>query len=178
VLVDGWELPEVHRVPEGATIDQGADDGCCRVTIDGARCRAKRTRRWGVCLPHAGGGGFLDPVAASRKGNAVKIQLKESRRLLGIGARRSGDPRQQARVRAVFRASDVATALVDAPLDDPDLGTIERQQAVVRMLGETFPLATATVSVELPTDASEVGSMGWSSMQALAARLDDEPKPT
>jgi len=174
VLVDGWELPEGHRVPAGATIRQGEDDGRCRVLVDGVACRAIRTKKYGVCLVHAGGGGFGDPKAAGARGNAVRLQLRESRRLLAVGTKRGADPRHIARVHAVARALDVATALVDAPLDDPDLGTIERQQAVVRMLGETFPLATATVSVELPTDASEVGSMGWSSMQALAARLDEE----
>src|SRR5262249_11041091 len=128
------------------------------------------------CLVHAGGGGLGDPVAAGKRGNAVRVQLRESRRLLGIGARRSGDPRQVARVRAVARSLDLATALVDGPLDDPELGTIERQQAVVRMLGETFPLATVSASVELPGAAGDVPSMGWQAMQALGAQLDEDPQ--
>jgi len=102
--------------------------------------------------------------------------LSASRRVLGIGARRSGDPRQVARVRAVARSLDLATALVDGPLDDPELGTIERQQAVVRMLGETFPLATVSASVELPGDAADVPSMGWQAMQALGAQLEEDPQ--
>jgi hypothetical protein len=68
----------------------------------------------------------------------------------------------------------VVAALVDAPLDDPDLSTVERQQAVVRMLAETFPLATATLSVELPADAGDVPGMSWDSMRALGERLVDE----
>ena len=177
VLVDGWELPEGHRVPAGASIRTGEDDGVCRVVVDDVRCRGTRTRRYGVCLPHAGGGG-QDYVAMSAAGHEQRARLRAARLTLGVSARRAGDPRYAARIRAAARASDVATALVDAPLDDAELSTIERQQAVVRMLGETFPLATVSASVELPTDAAEVGAMGWSSMQALAARLDDEPKPT
>lgn len=176
VLVDGWELPSVHRVPEGARIDQGEDDGCCRVTIEGVRCRATRTRRWGVCLVHAGGGGFYDPKAAAMRGVAERQRRAQARLTLGISARRAGDPRQWARVHAAERALDVATALVDAPLDDPDLSTVERQQAVVRMLSETFPLATATLSVELPADTDGVAQLGWQDMRALAARLVDDPQ--
>jgi len=68
VLVDGWELPSVHRVPEGASIRRGDDDGRCRVILNGAACRGTRTRRYGVCLVHAGGGGFGDPRAAAMRG--------------------------------------------------------------------------------------------------------------
>src|SRR5262249_58147593 len=105
------------------------------------------------CLVHAGGGGLGDPVAAGKRGNAVRVQLRESRRLLAIGSKRAGDPRQIARVRAVARSLDLATALVDGPLDDPELGTIERQQAVVRMLGQNFPPATVSPSVQLTAQA-------------------------
>jgi len=64
--------------------------------------------------------------------------------------------------------------LVSAPLDDPELGTIERQQAVVRMLAETFPLATVSATIELPDEPEAVGSIGWQDMQALAERLPEE----
>jgi hypothetical protein len=172
-IVDGWELPACHRLPEGARIHPGEADGRCRVVVGENRCRGTATRRWGVCLPHAGGGG-QDYARMSASGNAAKARLSASRRVLGIGARRIGDPRQVARVRAVARAAEVASALVDAPLDDASLGTIERQQAVVRMLGETFPLATLSATVELPADADDVPGMSWAAMQALGERLPEE----
>ena len=110
----------------------------------------------------------------SAAGHEQRARLKATRQVLGISAHRVGEPRQYARVRAVQRATDAAHALVDAPLDDPSLSTIERQQAVVRMLAETFPLATASLTIELPAEAGEVGSMGWQDMRALAARLVGE----
>jgi hypothetical protein len=81
-------------------------------------------------------------------------------------------------MRAAERATDVAEALVDAPLDDPSLGTIERQQAVVRMLAETFPLTTASLTIELPAEADAVADMSWEGMRALAARLVDDELPS
>ena len=173
VEVDGWELPEVHRLPEGARIHRGEDDGTCRVIVGETRCRGTRTRRWGVCLPHAGGGG-QDYASMSRAGHAERSRLKHARLTLGLSARSARDPRHHARVLAVARSADVAEALVSAPLDDPELGTIERQQAVVRMLAETFPLATVSATIELPDEPEAVGSIGWQDMQALAERLPEE----
>jgi len=50
---------------------------------------------------------------------------------------------------------------------------VERQQAVVRMLSETFPLATVSASIELPSDAQDVPAMGWEAMQAIASRIEE-----
>ena len=114
-------------------------------------------------------------MAASAKGHAVKARLRQRRELLGIGPNRVANPRQIARVAALDRAHELARALVDAPLDDPELGTIERQQAVVRALGETFPLQQMTVEVELPSSAAGIAELGWQDMQQLAARLLGSP---
>lgn len=73
---------------------------------------------------------------------------------------------------AAARAEDVAEALL-APLDDRKLGAMDRQRAATVILGETFPLASATVEVELPASVEDVGSLGWRDLQALAARVLD-----
>jgi len=174
VQVAGELVPSCHRIPEGAELLPGEDDGRCRVMLlDGrGRCRAPRMRGMTLCSAHAGGG---DPVAASAKGHAVKARLRQRRELLGIGPNRVANPRQIARVAALDRAHELARALVDAPLDDPELGTIERQQAVVRALGETFPLQQMTVEVELPSSAAGIAELGWQDMQQLAARLLGSP---
>jgi len=72
-------------------------------------------------------------------------------------------------LRAQARADEAAAALVDAPLDDPDLSTLARQRAVLAMLDATYPIQTASVEVEIPADG--VAGLGWQDMQALAARL-------
>src|SRR5262249_7353483 len=60
----GLELPDVHRVPADAEL--APDDGrnCRVIRPDGERCGAPRTRAYGVCLVHAGGGA-QDHVAMS-----------------------------------------------------------------------------------------------------------------
>src|SRR5215472_1225272 len=178
VQVLGLSLPAVHRVQDGSTLADGEGDRRCRlIRPDGRRCGAPRLDVYGVCLVHAGGGGMHDREALanmSRKGHAVKLARKQRRELLGIGSRRAASPRQIARVQAFERASELATALVGAPLDDPSLGTIERQQAVIRALDATFPLASTSVEVSLPADADGAAAMSWSDMRQLAARLLDD----
>lgn len=70
-----------------------------------------------------------------------------------------------------MRAEDYAQAVVDAPLDDAELGSVARQQAAIRALELLYPQATLQASVELPADSDGVASMGWQDMQALAASL-------
>jgi hypothetical protein len=76
---------------------------------------------------------------------------------------------------AAQRSADVAEALL-APLDARGLGPMDRQRAAVVILGETFPLSTATVEVELPSSPADVAGLGWSELQALAASVL-EPVP-
>lgn len=168
----GMEIPDVHRIPAGASRYDGPDDGKCRVIHAGdrGRCRAPRVRVYGICSAHLGGG---DPEAASREAVTVRARLKSQRMLLGIGTSRVGNPRQIARLRALGRVEEIASALIDAPLDDAELGTVERQQAVLRALDATFPLQAMTVEVELPASAEGVQGMGWESMQRLASTLLD-----
>lgn len=165
----GLELPACHRVPEGSSLAEG--NGHCRVVKPtGERCRAPATRSYGVCLVHAGGGGILDASAMARKANATKARLRARRQLLGIGPARAANPRQIARVAAMERAADVASALL-APLDDKALGSLQRQAGARALLAETMPLQHATIEVELPASGDDVPAMGWAQMQALAARL-------
>jgi hypothetical protein len=113
----------------------------------------------------------LDPSAAAHQANAVKAKLRARRELLGIGPARVAQPRQIARLRAAERAEEAAAALVDAPLDDPKLGSMERQRAVLNMLDALYPLATASVELELPADGASVNGLGWAELQQLAARI-------
>lgn len=173
------EGPLVLRVPDGArlppetTFYEGLDDGRCRVVRkDGRRCAATRMRATGICPGHAGLGGVgNDPAAASRKGHAEKARRVQARAVLGISARRASTPLQAARIAAQLRADDYARALVDAPLDDPELGSVARQQAAVRSLELLYPQVQARLEVELPTEPDEVAGMGWQDMQAMAAQL-------
>src|SRR5262245_35540540 len=92
VEVQGTMLPACHRVPEDAVLVE-ADGRRCRVERSpGDRCGATPTRRYGVCLAHAGGGGWRDSDDArrlSRMGNARRAVLRERRAVLGIGSRRN-----------------------------------------------------------------------------------------
>ena len=167
-------LPEGHRVPEGATILEGEDEGRCRVVkVAGSRCKAARVRGMRLCSGHAGLGGVnADPSGAALQANAAKARIRARRQLLGIGPRRAADPRQVARLEAHERAEQLAAALVIGPLEDPNLSTLQRQAAAVTILDQTFPLQTATVEVEIPAEG--VSGLGWADMQALAARLLEE----
>jgi hypothetical protein len=169
VEVDGWSVPACHRIPEGATIRRGEDNGRCRVVkVDGKTCGAVRTHVFGICAAHAGGG---DHEAGALASQAARARIRSRRLLLGIGSRASANPRQLARLAALERAEELANALVHGPLDDVDLGSLERQRAAVTALEQTFPLQAMTVEVELPAEASGVAAMGWEEMQQLAARL-------
>jgi hypothetical protein len=175
--VHGIELPAVHRIGEGMSLAEGPDDGRCKVIrADGNRCKSPRLRDYGVCLVHAGGGGFSDPAAMSQKAHAVKLARRERRELLGIGPRRAASARSIARVRAMERAEDMAAAIVDGPLDDSSLSTFERQTAALRALDATYPLASTSVEVTLPATAQDAAGMGWAEMRELAARLLDSPQ--
>jgi hypothetical protein len=170
VTVCGRELPSVHRVTAGMSMrsDQERGSRCAVVKADGVPCGAPATRLYGVCLVHAGGG--ADPRQIGAIGGAGNARLRLRRQLLGIGPSRVANPRALARLAAQERAEDIAAALL-APLDDRKLSSLEAQGAARTILGETFPLSTATIELDLPSDAEQVGSMGWADMQALAARL-------
>lgn len=171
VEVDGFSVPSCHRIGEGSLV-LGEDDGRCRlVREDGRRCNATRLRALPLCLVHAGGGGMVDPSAMRAKAAAVKLARKERRELLGIGPRRTASARQIARVHALERSEALAIALVDGPLDDPSLSTVERQVAALRAIDATFPLAQVSAELSIPADADTAGQMGWQEMRQLAAQL-------
>lgn len=169
--VNGRELPHCHRIPAGSSWRSDAERGsrCALRRSDGSTCGAAATKRYGVCLVHCGGG--ADPRAIAAKGGAGKATVAGRARLIrqtfGI---QSNSPRAVARMLAAARSEDVAAALL-APLDDRKLGSLDRQRAASVILGETFPLSSATIEVELPASAEDVGSMGWQDLQALAGRL-------
>lgn len=170
VFVVDRELPACHRVPEGASFRPDSERGnrCALVRSDGSTCGAPATRRYGVCLPHCGGGGDLRAMSA--KGAAKVARLKVQRELLGIGPRGMANPRAVARVAAAERAQEIADALL-APLDARGLAPMDRQKAAAVILGETFPAAAMTVEVELPASPEAVAELGWQDLQALAARV-------
>jgi hypothetical protein len=164
-------IPEGALIPEGASFYEGADDGRCRVVkLDGTRCAAIRVKAYGLCGGHAGIGGVArDPVGAARQAHAEKARRRQARLVLGISPRRAADPRQLARLRAQERAEELAAALIDAPLDDTSLSTLQRQQAVVTGLGEAFPKETAQLAIDLPDDPEAVRALSWEDLKALAA---------
>jgi len=165
-------VPETARIPEGATFYEGTDDGKCRVIIRDERCRASRMRLYGLCPGHAGQGGIArDPVGNSKLAHAERSRKKAARLSLGITARRAAQPLQAARVAAQLRANDYARAVVDAPLDDPELGSVARQQAAIRALELLYPQVHASLDLSLPEEPDQVGAMGWQEMQAMAAQL-------
>ena len=168
----GVLVPACNRIPDGSSRHAGEDDGKCRVIRpDGRRCGASRTRLYGICSAHAGGG---DPEAAAVLATAQRARYRERRVLLGIGPNTAANPRVLARLAAQERAEELAAALVDGPLDAKDLGAVERQRAVIAALDATFPLQQLTVEVELPSEAGNVAEMGWQDMQRLAGRLLSE----
>jgi hypothetical protein len=174
--VNGRELPVCHRIPDGAVWRSDAERGsrCALVKPGGVACGAPATRRYGVCMVHAGGGS-QDMAELSRKGAAKLARLRVQRELLGVGPRGMANPRAVARVAAAERAQEIAEALL-APLDARGLPAMDRQRAAAVILGETFPAATATLEVELPASPEAVAELGWADLQALAARVL-EPAP-
>ena len=163
-----WQLPEGARVPDGATFYEGEDDGYCRLIHPGdrGRCQGVRMRSTGLCPPHSGRSRILeDPKGMQARGAAGKVRARERRALLvsnGI------NPRSAAREAAIRRSDAIVRALVDEPLDDPNLSARGRQKAVLDMLDAIFPLSHAEIEVELPADPE---SMSWADMQRLAAQL-------
>jgi hypothetical protein len=96
--------------------------------------------------------------------------------MLGITPSGRAEPRQLARLAALRRSAELASALVDGPLDDPELSSLSRQKAALTALDATFPIQTAELTVELPGEAEGVASMGWQELQQLAAvLLRDDP---
>ena len=149
-LADGTTVPATHRIPAGAELAQPDADSHCRVIgSDGERCRGTRLKAYGLCIGHLGGGGMADHKAMSRRGAAKLTSLRMSRELLGIGPRSNADPRAFMRLRAAQRADEFARAVVDGPLDDKRLSTVERQTAALKALDATFPLQTATLSLSM-----------------------------
>src|SRR5262249_5551853 len=148
----------------------GLDDGRCRVIkADGARCRGSRLREHGLCPGHAGKGGISrNPQEAARKAAQRRTERRQARLLLGVSARRGAEPLQASRLAAITRANDFAKAIVDAPLDDESLSTLQRQQAAVKAVELLFPQVTAQLDVEVPGDQDGVAQLDWEQLQALA----------
>lgn len=166
-------IPDGAKIPEGATFYDGADDGRCRLLRpNGERCNASRIRALGLCPGHAGIGGINDnPRLASKLGHIERKRRSESRLALGISARRASQPLAAARIRAQTRADDYAKAVVDAPLDDPELGSVARQTAAIKALELLYPQVHASLDMTLPDEPEQLGAMSWQGMQALAQRL-------
>lgn len=164
----GAQVPACHRIPEDASLAElePANTLCRVVSADGQRCRGTRLLAYGLCMGHAGGGGMSDHAAMSRRGAAKQQELRLTRELLGIGPRTAGNPRAAARLLAAQRASEIASAIVDGPLD-ADLGPIERQKAALAVLDATFPLQAASLTLS-STDPED---MDWKSMQEMAISL-------
>ena len=173
VLIDGLgPIPVGHRLKldDGGTLMLGEDDGRCRyVKPDGVRCGAARMHRYGICVVHAGGGAG-DMSRIGKLGGQAKARLRMNRQLLGISHARTADPRQALRLAALASAQTLADAAL-APLHDPDLGSLARHGAALRILDATFPQEQVTVSVDLPADEAGVQALSWQDMQALATQL-------
>jgi hypothetical protein len=166
---------EGHCVPPGSSFYEGEDDARCRVVKpDGERCRAPRIVRYCICAGHSGLGLAANPVAAEQRSKEVRARWKARRKLLGIPASGRGNPRQLARLKALERSEELAEALVDGPLDDPDLSSVQKHLAAARVLDAVFPLTEVSAEIELPATPDEVEAMGWREMQQLAARLGTE----
>src|SRR5215471_19492753 len=168
MLADGTTVPACHRIPAGAELVPPDADRRCRVLKpEGERCKGTRLQAYGLCIGHLGGGGMADHEAMSRRGAAKLTSLRMSRELLGIGPRSNADPRAFMRVRAHERAAEMARAVVDGPLDDRKLGTIERQSAVLKALDATFPLQQASLTLEI----SDPESMSLQDMEHAISLL-------
>lgn len=168
-------IPESAMLPEDAAFYEGEDDGRCRLIRDGQRCRGARMRAYGLCAGHAGIGGVArDPVGTSKMAAASRTAMKQRRMLLGVSARRGAEPIALARMLAQERAEEIARGIVEAPLDDETLGSLPRQQALIKAVELLYPQVTATLDVELPEDADGVSGLGWAQLQQLAqAHLGD-----
>lgn len=170
----GTEHELKPELPAGATLYQGEDDKRCRlIKADGTRCRGTRMRDTGLCPGHSGVGRVAtDPAGASKQATIERQRRAAARMTLGVSARRAAQPLTLARIRAQERAEEAARALIDAPLDDAELGTIPRQQAVIRAMELLYPQVHATVEAELPADEHGVAGLDWSQLQALASQYE------
>jgi hypothetical protein len=165
----GVMVPVCHRIPVDASLLPADDSIKCRVvSARGERCKGTRLKAYGLCMGHAGGGGTQDLDAMRQKASQKQASLKLTRQLLGVGPRRSLDPRAAMRIRAAQRAQDLALAVVDGPLD-ADLGPLDKQRAALAAVDATFPLVTASLTLEIPDDPDD---MDWQSMQRIALSLD------
>jgi hypothetical protein len=176
-LVHGLEVPECHRIPADATLAPYTGEKACRVIrASGERCGATATRRYQICLAHAGGG-MTDYSEMSKRGHARQARLRQTRAILGVTHAGRHDPRAVARMRALERSEDLAAALL-APLDDSSLESLQMQRAAVTALDATYPLQTATLELQIPASGEDVSSLGWEDLQSLAARmLADQSEP-
>jgi hypothetical protein len=165
-----WQLPEGARVPEGATFYLGEDDTCCRlIHLDGRRCLGVRIRETGLCPPHSGRSKVLeDPRGMQARSAGARLRARERRSVL---ATHGMNPRRAAREAAIAQSQAIVEALVDAPLRDPSLSTMQRQRATLAMLDAVFPLAQVTAEIELPATTEGVQSLSWSDMQRIAGQL-------
>jgi hypothetical protein len=102
------------------------------------------------------------------KGAQGKVRARERRALLVSNGL---NPRQAAREAAIRRSDAMVEALVDAPLDDDKLSTMQRHRAVLATLDAVFPLAQVSAEIELPATAEGIEAMGWGEMQRLAQQL-------
>ena len=138
---------------------------CSHLYEDGRRCRGYRAKSdaQGRCSGHAG----LNPnlLQAGAKGAAVQRERKRRRQLLGL---HKADPRLLAKLILLDRAEEVARRIVDAPLDDERMGTLERQKALLAAHAFAFD---EKADVERPASASEVAAMGWRAVEKLAEVL-------
>lgn len=169
-VVEAWSPPVEAKVPEGATFVLGADDGYCRVLhVDGRRCQGVRMHETGLCPPHSGRSRILDdPRGMQARSAQGKVRARERRAML---VSNGVNPRLAAREAAIRRSDAVVRALVDDPLDDDKLSTMQRQKAVLEMLDATFPLAQVSTEIEIPATAEGVAQLGWVELQQLAARV-------
>ena len=169
-LADGTTVPACHRIPAGAELapPQGIEDKRCRVLKQsGERCKGVRLQAYGLCMGHSGGGGTVDLDSMRLKAASKKREMKIVRQIVGIGPSRQADPRAVMRVRAAQRAFDIARAVVDGPLDDRKLGVMDRQRAALAALDATFPLQTATLSLEI----GDPEGMSWNDMEQAISLL-------
>jgi len=173
VQIDGLgQVPARHRLDlaGGGRIELGPKDGHCRyIRPDGRRCRSIATRRYELCIVHAGGGG-TDMQAMARLGGQAKARMRIRRQLLGIGPKSSADPRSLLRLEAHARGDALVEAAF-APLRDASSTSSARHAAAMRILDATFPVEQVSVEVQLPADEAGVRALSWQDMQRLAAQL-------
>jgi hypothetical protein len=69
---------------------------------------------------------------------------------------------------AQARAGDFARAIVDEPLDDPNLRSLDRQRAAIAAVELIFP--QQTLEVQIPTSDEELDELDWFELQELASK--------